>query len=222
MQDTASGVLRIYLPRTPVKGSGRPRRSLAALRSAPDADRCPRRLERGRAEDLLQPGLRFAPPGGDPGSGGRCASVSAVDGCSRPVEGLAAPGGCNARTRAVSEVTKNACRDRAEPPRLHLSLLDARPPRRAPRLPLEHDEGLVLVRVGVSGVVLPLVIRSSNRRNAPPVSSAVAFMIHRPPPANQRRSPSPSWRTIGTAVPITLSSFRAPSAGLSLVGLIVP
>src|ERR671917_579402 len=31
--------------------------------------------------------------------------------------------------------------------------------------------------------------------NAPQVSSAVAFMVHRPPPANQRRFPSPSWRT---------------------------
>jgi hypothetical protein len=56
-------------------------------------------------------------------------------------------------------------------------------------LPLKHDEGLVLVRVGVKRRRLAFDIRSSNRMNAPSVSSAVAFMVHTPPPANQRRSP---------------------------------
>jgi hypothetical protein len=47
---------------------------------------------------------------------------------------------------------------------------------------------------------LPRTILSSDRTNAPSASLAVAFMVNTPPPANQRRSPSPSPRTIGTIV----------------------
>src|SRR5918993_388006 len=52
-------------------------------------------------------------------------------------------------------------------------------------------------------------MRSSTSRNAPSVSSAVAFMTCTPPPANQRRSPSPSPRMIAPAVLILFFSFRA-------------
>src|SRR5829696_9995053 len=43
--------------------------------------------------------------------------------------------------------------------------------------------------------------------NAPSVSSAVAFIVHKPPPVNHRRSPSPSSRMI---VPVGLIAFSFP------------
>src|ERR671921_1982353 len=55
--------------------------------------------------------------------------------------------------------------------------------------------------------------------NAPSVSSAVAFMVHKPPPANHRRSPSPSPLMIVPAVLIAFSfPFGAPSARSTLGG----
>src|SRR4029077_17553995 len=42
-------------------------------------------------------------------------------------------------------------------------------------------------------------MKSSNSKNAPPVSSALAFIVSTPPPQKRRGSPSPSARTIETA-----------------------
>src|SRR5918999_1413952 len=55
--------------------------------------------------------------------------------------------------------------------------------------------------------------------NAPSVSSAVAFMVHKPPPANHRRSPSPSPLMIVPTWLIAFSfPFGAPSARSTLGG----
>ena len=66
-----------------------------------------------------------------------------------------------------------------------------------------------------SGVTLPWSMRSSNRRNAPSVSAAVAFQMCRPPPKNQRRSPSSLARTKGCLVGIALIAFPHPFTGHS-------
>lgn len=50
-----------------------------------------------------------------------------------------------------------------------------------------------------SGVTLPWLISTSKSRNAPPVSSSVAFQVWVPPPKNQRISPSPAARITGLA-----------------------
>src|SRR3989442_7977407 len=53
-------------------------------------------------------------------------------------------------------------------------------------------------------------MKSSNSRNAPPVSSALAFIVSTPPPQKRRCSPSPAARTIETAPLIS----SAPSCNL--------
>src|SRR5215212_8602708 len=76
-------------------------------------------------------------------------------------------------------------------------------------LPFEHDQSLVQVWVGVKRGRFAPSHSVLEQHERPSVSSAVAFMTCTPPPANQRRSPSPSPRIIAPAVLIPFSSFRA-------------